>query len=189
MRVLVDVGAWDGETAHNAIKLGFDYVHAIEPSPESAATIQPHTKIRIHNVGLGKKAGYQTLHNSGSNGASVFKDKPNLSGKHNGNDVQCRIERASSWVDKHVSCFHKNWLKINCEGSECDILEDLYSEGMLKLFKGIAVDFDVLKIPSQKHRMKEVLDLLDEPGIHLHNLTGNYSSDFQRLSCWVKFDG
>jgi hypothetical protein len=71
------------------------------------------------------------------------------------------------------------YLKLNCEGCECDVLDDLIDSGAIKQVRATMVLFDVRKIPSQKHREDEVRARLDALGI---GYVANDWSDRQKLA-------
>ena len=102
------------------------------------------------------------LYNPGDRGASVFKDKPN---RHANNSRDVKFVRASSWFSQSLGDNDQVYLKINCEGSECVILDDLIESGQYKKIKVLMVDFDVRKIPSQKHLMNGMKVKLNKLGI------------------------
>src|SRR5262249_25617947 len=57
------------------------------------------------------------------------------------------------------------WMKLNCEGSECDILDSLLATSALNTIKNVLVDFDALKIPSQKHRVSAMQQRLIDQNV------------------------
>ncbi len=56
------------------------------------------------------------------------------------------------------------FLKLNCEGSECDILEDLLGSGEIRKVRTALVDFDVRNVPALAHREREVTEKLERSG-------------------------
>jgi len=91
-------------------------------------------------------------------GASMFSDKNDLESNFN---EPIRIVNASEWITNNTSLDEDTiYLKLNCEGAECDIIEDLIRSGVYDRIAHIMIDFDVRKIPSQSHRQNEILKLL-----------------------------
>jgi hypothetical protein len=45
-------------------------------------------------------------------------------------------------------------MKLNCEGSECDILENLLDSGEYSKITQVMIDFNARKIPSQRDRVE-----------------------------------
>jgi hypothetical protein len=44
-------------------------------------------------------------------------------------------------------------MKLNCGGSECDILENLLDSGEYSKITQVMIDFDAREIPSQRDRV------------------------------------
>ena len=44
------------------------------------------------------------------------------------------------------------WLKLNCEGAECDIIDHLLNQDAMSGIDHLLVHFDVEKVPSMAHR-------------------------------------
>ena len=74
------------------------------------------------------------------------------------------LRGAGDWFREHISQDDEVYLKLNCEGSECDILEDLLDSGEIGKVQSILVDFDVRKIPSFAHREADVRERLAKAG-------------------------
>lgn len=74
------------------------------------------------------------------------------------------LRQASDWFGEHISDDDEVYLKLNCEGSECDILDDLLDSGEIEKVTSILVDFDVRKIPALAHREREVRERLSGAG-------------------------
>jgi FkbM family methyltransferase len=147
-KVFLDVGAHNGETVREVLdpKYEFDLVVAFEPS--SRCLIQPHPKLKIVQAALSDHAGRETLYATGTQGASLFGDKLDLETDEL-EDVE--VIRASDWFEAHLEVWDVVYMKLNCQGSEVHILDDLIRSRRLALCSRIVVDFDVAKIPSQAH--------------------------------------
>jgi hypothetical protein len=61
---------------------------------------------------------------------------------------------------ENVQAFDTVFLKLNCEGAECDILDDLLDSGEFAKLSFVMVDFDVRKIAAMRHRQAEVAERL-----------------------------
>ena len=167
MKIFLDVGAHKGETLEIALeaKYGFDRLDCFEPVPECCniirATYQDQ-RVQVFEYGLWNQDCIMPLYSPGDKGASVFKDKPN----HHANvSRNVKFVRSSSWFKQNLNANDQVYLKINCEGSECVILDDLIDSGEYKKIAVLMVDFDVRKIPSQKHLMNEMKARLNQLGI------------------------
>lgn len=170
--IFLDVGAHDGQTLEEVLKPGYPFtkVYAFEPMPTQYANL-----IRLHddprlvtvNAGLSNRTGIRPVYGTNTAmEASVFAEK---------NDVdaavatECRFIRASDFFHDRIP--QAAVVKLNCEGSECDILTDLAISGEIHKITNVMIDFDVRKIPGQKHREKEVLKLLGDIGFDRYFLS------------------
>lgn len=159
MKVFLDVGAHNGETLQAAIdpRLGFRRIVCFEPAP----SCWPKLKARAANVqlapfGLWNKTGSFPLVAPGSMGAGLWKKD----GGRTDETLTCRFVRASDWMRENIAAGDVVYLKLNCEGAECDILDDLLDSGEFDKVSFCMVDFDVRKIAHMKHRQAEVMERL-----------------------------
>ncbi|MFA5830886.1 MAG: class I SAM-dependent methyltransferase [Candidatus Paceibacterota bacterium] len=167
MKIFLDIGAWKGDTAKSVLtsKHDFDKIYCFEPQLDLCDAIRSlnNPKIKIEEFGLWNKTCAVPLYmeaNSKSRkatiGATVYEDK--FSGPKklpNGN-----MMKASDWFCANLNADDYIVMKMNCEGAECDILEDLMDSGEFDKVDVLMVDFDVRKIPSQKHRQFELQERL-----------------------------
>jgi len=89
----------------------------------------------------------------GTQGGSIFVDKVNVDPAHS---TTCKFVRASEWFRDHLTDKDEVYMKINCEGCEADIIEDLLDSDEYRKITALCVAFDVRKIPSQVHREDEI---------------------------------
>lgn len=168
MKIFLDVGAHTGETLQTAIEdtYGFDKIYCFEPVSECCDTLKTYQdkRVVICEYGLWNENCTKKIYNPGSMGASVFRDKfGDVAGSRT-----ITLVRASEWFAQNLKVDDQIYLKLNCEGAECTILNDLINTGEYKKIRVLMVDFDVRKIPSQKHlmsQMKSTLKSLDIPKI------------------------
>jgi FkbM family methyltransferase len=153
VRIYIDVGAHFGECIFKALNpaLGFDLILAFEPSNlavKRIESIRDH-RIQINNFALGSKHEQKLLYGSGSIGASIFNEKKGNSAL--ASEV-ISIRPANSELRKYLVEPNEIFLKLNCEGSEIEILQDLKNAGLLNLINHIYVDWDARKIPSLQEK-------------------------------------
>jgi FkbM family methyltransferase len=164
MKVFLDVGAHVGQTLRAVLDPGyrFDKVYCFEPSQACLHILTGFAdrRVTILPFGLWKQTSDRKIYDPGSIGASIFDDKPNT-----GFSETASFVRASDWFRNNVSPGYAVYLKLNCEGSECDILDDLIDSGEIHKVDYAMIHFDVRKIPSQRHREAEVTNRLRELGI------------------------
>jgi FkbM family methyltransferase len=169
MRNFLDIGSHSGETLSVVVdpKYKFDRIYGFEPSLISCKRLQKYTsdpRVEIICCALGMKTGRGILYHSGSLGATMYEDKPWRPGNYHPNE-ECDTLSASTWFRK-LSASDDNVVKINCEGAELDILDDLMDSGEIAKIKILMVDWDSQKIPSLKSRVKITQDkLADWPDI------------------------
>ena len=163
MRVFLDVGAHVGETLLPAMDLRyrFDKIVCFEPVQACCAVLERlvDDRVEICHFGLGMESGQQRIHDPGTLGASVHAEGPS-----EGRIETVEIRRASDWFKDEVAEDDDVFLKLNCEGSECDILDDLLRSGEIRKVDSALVDFDVRKVSALAHRETEVTELLEAAG-------------------------
>ena len=164
MRIFLDVGAHDGETLDVALdpKWGFDRIDSFEPASTRLKTLRKfrHKRLAIHDFGLSSQTKNTTLYGAGLLGGSIYSEKNYLDAKATSYKEEIKLQSASEWLIKNTSASDEIFLKLNCEGSEADILENLIVEKLIFRVKSIYVDFDIRKVPGQAHRQKEIEDKL-----------------------------
>jgi FkbM family methyltransferase len=162
-RVFLDVGAHVGESLKPALdrRYRFDTIVCFEPVRECWAALEElaDDRVEICRFGLGKESSPRTIYGAGLLGASIFPEAA-VSGR----SEVVQLQRASDWFMEHIRDGDEVYLKLNCEGSECDILEDLLESGEIRQVKSALVDFDVRKVPLLAHREREVTTMLDSAG-------------------------
>jgi FkbM family methyltransferase len=168
VRIFLDVGAHYGESLDVALdpRWGFEKICSFEPAHSCQRVLRGFRdeRVRVVPAGLSRATGSATLFGAGLGGASVYADKVNLGGDIEQETVS--LVRATDWVLANTSDGDEIYLKLNCEGSECDVLEDLLDSGAISRITSIYVDFDVRKIPSQAHRQTAVEERLRERRRH-----------------------
>ena len=78
---------------------------------------------------------------------------------------RCAFIDAAAWMRSHLEPGDEVWLKLNCEGAECVVLDHLDREGMLGWIDHLLVHFDVEKIPSLASQAIETRRRLDAAGV------------------------
>lgn len=165
LKIFLDVGAHIGQTLKIAQedKYGFDKFYCFEPVVECAAVIKKgkDKRVTVYEYGLWNRNCSKKIYSPTSKGASLFKDKF----RSLVNSQEIKLVSASKWFKKNLKRNDKVYLKLNCEGAECVILDDLIDSAEYKKIDVLMVDFDVRKIPSQRHLVKEMKAKLKKLGI------------------------
>lgn len=178
MRVFLDVGTNTGQTIDVVMNPQFklDQIVGFEPSPICLKMITrkyaKNQRVHIIPFGLSSKQGEMDLFNEGSQGGTVVTDyRTTCNPEHR--VTSCHFERASDWFEEFVKVEDTVFLKMNCEGSECDIVNDLLDSGEWGKVDHAFIDFDVRKSQSRAHQEKELLARLQREGCdNLHVFMG-----------------
>lgn len=162
MRVFLDVGANTGQTLSAVLGQGFDRIVCFEPAAQcwkkldelaASARREPGAgKVAIERFGLWDRDCRHPLFQPGTQGGGLWKKDRGLIDATELCDFRC----ASDWTRANLRRQDEVFLKLNCEGAECDILDDLLNSGEFEKVTFLMVDFDVRKISALKHREKEI---------------------------------
>jgi FkbM family methyltransferase len=160
VKVFLDVGAHEGSSLHAVRdpKYGFDRIYCFEPASSCWPALEAvaDARVEVCRFGLWNRTCEQNLYDPGSRGASVFADKF----RTKPTEEVCRFVRATDWFRENLDARDEIFLKLNCEGAECDIVEDLLETGELGRVRSVMIDPDVRKIPSVAHRETELRERL-----------------------------
>jgi FkbM family methyltransferase len=147
LRIFLDVGAHVGQTAAVATdaKWSFDKVICFEPASSARAEFSPEA-LRRDNMellpfGLWDRDAETKLFRAGYVGGSIFEDMGYLEDDHRPAET-IRLLKASTWFRENIPIDATVFLKLNCEGSEVDILDDLIDSGELKKVYCAMIDYD-----------------------------------------------
>jgi FkbM family methyltransferase len=164
MKVFLDVGAHAGWTlmAVRDPKYAFDRIYCFEPSAQCWPALErlADARVTICRFGLWNLTTTHALYDSGSRGASLYADK--FGDARAVEEVQ--LVRATEWFREHLRDDDEVYVKLNCEGAEADIVEDLLESGEFSRLRAVMIDPDVRKIPSQRHRERALRDRLAATG-------------------------
>jgi hypothetical protein len=114
------------------------------------------------------------LYNDGWEGGTIHADYRSALAPESGTaTAKCRFVRASEWFSENLKGGDEIFLKLNCEGSECDIVNDLLDSGEYAKVKATLIDFDVRKSPSKIHQEISLRARLASLGItNVHTYMG-----------------
>lgn len=164
VRVFVDIGAHYGETLQVALnpKWGFDRIHALEPSSACFALLKRFRDKRLHvePTALGARNSTARLYGAGLLGASLIRSKKQKAAPGDLKTEQVKVRRARDWYCSTIPEDAEVFVKFNCEGSECDIIDDWLAAGLGPRLTSLYIDFDIRKVPGQAHRQAETEEAL-----------------------------
>jgi hypothetical protein len=118
-------------------------------------------RVVVCKYGLWDKTTEHELYDAGSRGASLYEDKF----RQTPTRTTARFVRATDWFREHLAIGDEIFMKLNCEGAEADIVEDLLDSGELARVRAVMIDPDVRKIPSQAHRERDLRERLRASGL------------------------
>ena len=192
MKVFLDVGAHEGSSLHAVRdpKFDFDRIVCFEPAspcwPALESVADP--RVEICRFGLWNQTTERPLYEPGSRGASLFADKFKVvpSGE------LCRLVRATAWFRDSLGAGDEIFMKLNCEGAEADIVEDLLDSGELARVRSVMIDPDVRKVPSLVHREAELRARLQAAGLENYFLEEQVmigETHRARIQNWLRIAG
>lgn len=165
-RVFLDVGAHVGETLREATqpRWRFDAIYAFEPVVSNLVQLEKFRDLRVEVVPAGwwNQDTELPVFDPGSIGASIHAAKSLTS-----NSVMCSFLDAGEWLRENTTENDTIWLKLNCEGAECNIIDRLHDQGVLGRINYLLIHFDVEKVPGQEFRATRARDLLAESGVEV----------------------
>jgi FkbM family methyltransferase len=146
MKIFMDVGGNEGQTLKEVFKekYGFDKIFCFEPSIVFYETLKEFSKkdnrIHICNFGLGDKNSKKKLYASGTLRGSIYKQNSE-DDKINSEIIE--IVNTSEWYSNNINKDDLVFIKLNCEGSEIDILNNLIDSGLIRDIYNILITFDI----------------------------------------------
>ena len=163
-RVMIDIGACNGRTCKKYLDDNFK-VYAFEPLHHNVNQIEHHDNLTVVRAAAGSYNGTtylflgpKNVHQNCYWGTSIYQDKTNVTDTPS---IEVSIVKLSDyWRDNIYWPVHL--LRMNCEGAEYDILEDLMNAGIVNRFKRIQFQDHTLDIPSLEGRSREVYQRLLE---------------------------
>src|SRR4029079_3061790 len=63
---------------------------------------------------------------------------------------------AANFFREHIGPSDRVWMKLNCEGSEVAILNDLLRSGEATKLANVLIDFDAARVPEMRDAVEEL---------------------------------
>ncbi len=168
-KIFLDVGGHLGQTLEEITKpvYHFDLIYCFEPMPREFALLQARygqmPKVVLRNHGLADSSGNRPIYGTNADmGASIYRTKADLDDP----DVvtECSFVRVSDFFRAELEPDDLAVMKLNCEGSETIILNDLLDSGEIEKIANVMINFDVRKIPDRAGEERALLERFREAG-------------------------
>jgi FkbM family methyltransferase len=163
--IVFDLGGYEGQWSSDIFAKYCSYIHIFEPVEKFSQKIENrfsnNPKIFVHNFGLDSKDGEVFITVDEYN-SSIIR---NVSSKAE----KIKLRRASTFIKENL-INNIDLMKVNIEGGEYSLLEDLIDSGCIKLIRNILIQFHDF-VPDAENRMKKIQSKLSET----HNLKWQYS--------------
>jgi FkbM family methyltransferase len=166
--IFLDIGAHWGETLDEVLSpvWAFDLVYAFEPDPEAvailkskfASAISSGQLIIVESALSDRDGEAQLFGGNEGGGASLYADKTDIDPAKR---RTIRLIQTRRFFADTLSKSDNIIAKLNCEGGEVPILNDLLDSGELSKLAHAIIDFDIRKVrghrgdaPALMHRMR-----------------------------------
>jgi FkbM family methyltransferase len=157
-KIFVDVGGYHGHSTMAAIDpiFKFDRIFCFEPAPQCVEIIRRirDKRIVLIEARLSKSSGEVSLFNPGTLAGSVYEDASEFDGRTA--PLTVVAINAGEFFATFFRPEDRVWIKLNCEGSECDIIDSIIGSKQHTKIENVLIDYDALKIPSQRNRVADV---------------------------------
>lgn len=169
---MFDIGSRNGESIEEFLRWPFETIHAFEPMPVQAANIAAtygtNPRVVAHHCGVSDQTGIFPVYGTDDHGeASLFPTKVDLDAR---TVTDCRFMRASTVFEEYVT--DPVIVKLNCEGAEVAILNDLMDTGQIKNVYAVRIEFDISRVLGHEHEADQLIARLDD-----HNVNYTIGSD------------
>jgi len=187
-KVLFDVGAHFGESLCYALdpRYEFDLIFAFEPSPRCWDHLEKFRdpRLRICRFGLGPATEDRPLFGSGQIGASLFPDKAGIDASI---VEQVQIKRVSEWMLSEIKATDQVYVKINCEGSELEILRELSRDDVRGRIMSVILTPDLLKVESLRNNLNQLHEVMSQSSFPCVLRDERHTS--KQFEMWLKSTG
>ncbi len=166
--VVFDVGGYKGQWSSDIFSKYCCFIHVFEPVDEFAENIKKrfykNEKIIVHKFGLSNKNKTARIA-LGKDASSTFKNEKNIE--------EIILVRAIDFIREN-NIRKIDLMKINIEGGEYDLLENLIDSEFIKYIENIQVQFHEF-VPNAEERMKKIQEKLS----NTHYLTYQHRFIFE----------
>ena len=147
--IVFDIGGYEGQWAHDIFSKYQCNIHIFEPVPVFADNIKKrfvdNKKITVHQFGLSKDNSNEKIYLN-KDGSSLFRKKGDMK------EIKL-LKITDFFLENKIESV--DLMKINIEGGEYDLLEELIKTNLIKEIKNIQIQFHDF-VPNAKQRMKKI---------------------------------
>lgn len=151
--LVVDAGGYRGEWSAEIFARYGSTIHLLEPVPQFVQQLEQrfgrNSKITIHPFALGNRNEWHDIYIN-EDGSSMYQE--------DGEGVRIKVVRASEFFRSFESQ-GVDLLKINVEGAEYDLVEDLLNSGLIECVRKVQVQFHDF-VPGATERMRAIQNRL-----------------------------
>ena len=190
--IFVDVGGHSGQTLDEVTrpKYQFRTIFCLEPMPRQFTHIQRAFRafpaVQAFDYGLGDHTGMETIYGTNDRcEASIYPQKTDVGEMH---VTTCTIVEASNWLDRNTDDGDTVIMKINAEGSEIPIMNNLIDTGMVWRLANVMLDFDIRRVPGMEHTEGQLMGRMAEIGFDRFSLCDNVmvgNTHQRRIRNWL----
>lgn len=158
--LLIDIGAHFGEALEETLRpiYKIDRVYAIEPSSVAIKKLLRFNdkRLKIYPIAVSNYNGEANLFGAGSVGGGLFSDK-----QRNWKNIEIvNVFMFSEWAISNLRKTDNIFIKINVEGSELFILQEIIKIYKKINIKSILLSIDIEKVPSLWRYKDELYKLI-----------------------------
>lgn len=166
MRMFIDVGGHTGETVEAVLDpaFAFDAIYSFEPVPACADQIRQIEDPRVHVIeaGLLDRDVELELFSPGGVAGSIHKGHTQLEDPDH--SIVCTFRDAATFFEENVSHDDFVVVKLNCEGSECAVIDRLIEQGQIQKVDNALIDFDIVKVKGGAAVMEATIQKMESAG-------------------------
>ncbi len=158
-----DIGGYEGDWSDEIICKYNSNIFIFEPIPNYYINIKnrfkDNSKVKIFNFGLSNKQGKEKF-SLNENASSAHKKSKN--------SIEVELKKISSFI-KNNNIKKIDLMKMNIEGAEYDLIQDLIDNNLINKIDNIQIQFHDF-IPHAKEKMNEIQKELNKT----HKITYQY---------------
>lgn len=190
--IFLDIGTHDGQTLEEVVKPLYEFkvIYSFEPMPKqyqhAFGIYSQYKYVKLFNYGLSDKTATMNLYGSNNNmGASIYATKRDVEPEI---VTPCIFVEASKFFRDNLSVDDSVIMKLNCEGSEIPILNNLIDSGEIWKIANVMIDFDIRKVEGMGHEELLLMERFNTIGFDRYVLCDTVmvgSTHQARINNWL----